>query len=342
MRDTSNTPSSTDRGRRRAQSGTAALVLVVGAFAAGSDFTSKDVSIAATKRAPDVIVAGPEGVQIFSSVEKTLVRTLLEGSPADGLSGVAVAPDGSVYASRISAHQGCERDAMPELVRVNASTGKAVRVVHGASAPLVSPDGRWVAYSLQDSCASRVLGVTDLTTGRNHRVEVNASSPIPVAWSPDSETLLFRLEDLAQPGRYMRWTRVPDPQTLQPIEGLLPPFTTAAAFMPDGRLVVAGVRHAEARSVRSGTPASARSSGYRLDIVENGEVVEHLFEELRVMPGMIALRVSVDAKGRVYVLDNEGRVLVWQHGDSMARVIVQPVSDGTWVPRLRPLAEVRP
>ncbi len=78
----------------------------------------------------------------------------------------------------------------------------ATRIVSGAVSPVVSPDGRFVAYGIRcdGKALSVTLGYTDLRNGMNYRIDpfprsaqVRLTSLEPLAWAGDSKRLLFRV-----------------------------------------------------------------------------------------------------------------------------------------------------
>ena len=137
-----------------------------------------------------------------------------------------------------------------DLVVRDLTTGENRRLTHKGAAsgeygisPIVSPDGRQVAYAWSDKSASFDLRITPLTgtsaDGRPRIVFQNKEEvyiPAPSAWSPDGRrilTVLFRRRDSPQ----MALISVADGsvQILKPLELGAP---IKMGFSPDGRYLV--------------------------------------------------------------------------------------------------------
>jgi Tol biopolymer transport system component len=59
--------------------------------------------------------------------------------------------------------------------------------------PAVSPDGRWLAFSEEDTGAWQ-LGIMNLATGEEHRLTNGDCNSVTPAWYADSETLVYAMD----------------------------------------------------------------------------------------------------------------------------------------------------
>jgi hypothetical protein len=119
-----------------------------------------------------------------------------------GISSVSVTPGGKEIVFSYTGQSGaCGDQPAPEVDRLNPDTLAATRIVGGAVTPVVSPDGKFVAYGI--TCDGPALGLTNLATGENYRTDplggtkretaANIESVEVLGWSPNSRRMLYRL-----------------------------------------------------------------------------------------------------------------------------------------------------
>ena len=80
-----------------------------------------------------------------------------------------------------------------DIYRVPADGGEAVIVISvdgSASNPVISPDGKWIAFSA-DIQGNTDVYATPINGGEIRQLTYNSSADSPVSWSPDSKTIFF-------------------------------------------------------------------------------------------------------------------------------------------------------
>lgn len=177
------------------------LTVVVVAVRAGDDSGRERVATRGHAPVPRVLMVRSEG-----SVNELLPDEAWfdwpDTAPVSGLSGM---PDGrSVVFARARGAPCSEVDGsfQPQIERLELTepvAGQTTRIVGGAASPVVSPDGRYVAYGIE--CDGIELGITDLRTGENFRpaflspeAESRERTRVePLGWSPDSRRIVFRV-----------------------------------------------------------------------------------------------------------------------------------------------------
>lgn len=279
---------------------------------------------------PRLSIISPDGKEI---------RTLAAGPELGGWGGVAVPADGSVIYTTIDDPTGdascTDIGALPAVARIAVAGGQPVRLARGGG-PIVSGDGRWLAFSPSQDCGSEegsavlpTLTVIDLRTGgvtqpvpRDPR-----GGGVPVAWSLDGKALIVS-------GRDLDGDKLPDGLILRRahpnrhrVRIDVPGSFESAVYRPDGRIVVE-YRSRDRRLHRFVT------------IGKDGHVRRHLFDsELAVSgsPGSGA-QLSADARGRILVSFDHGYVQVWTPGDpNPATLFIRPApgaiaSGAAWLP----------
>ncbi len=239
------------RAQRRLLGSTVALVAVValtlGVLAATGSFDSgASRSIVATPSPTgttaqgDVVAALDHSIVVLSSTDGRVVRTLVDG--LDHVGTVAVSPDGSTvyYSHSVRTCLDGRVLGAGEIARVPISGGTPESLLGGATDPLISPDGRWMAYSLGDCTTPGGVhvGVLDLST-RAHYWPLDGTADtehaVPHSWAADSQSLLY----LGGQGDVFRLDGIPtptgSPTNLTP--GIDP--VTAATFTHDGKVLIA-------------------------------------------------------------------------------------------------------
>jgi hypothetical protein len=172
---------------------------------------------------PDTVPAAPSGAtvgfppEVFTAVSGRPVRLdARDGRELQGfdqvqdVTGLATTPDGrEALISHVATGGACGDRPAPVLERFDLGTGATTRLVGDGLAPVVSPNGRLVAYGTR--CEGVGIGVTDLRTGANYRMDalpprgrnaVVVDSAAPLAWSPDSTRILYRVRTLDARPRY--------------------------------------------------------------------------------------------------------------------------------------------
>jgi hypothetical protein len=146
------------------------------------------------------IVAVAEGaLVVLDADDGSIVRTLATGEfdPIREIQDLSVTPDGQhVYFER---HSGPACD-MPEIVTMPVAGGDEQFVTRGFS-PMVSPDGRTLAYSRlvePERCLDALLFelvVLDLETGSERRWSLPelVSEPWPIGWATDTRLVVLQV-----------------------------------------------------------------------------------------------------------------------------------------------------
>jgi hypothetical protein len=323
------------RRRRRVTQGAVALAtvvaLTVGVLAAAGTFSDGG------RGARRGVVATPPGavsdriavdrgdrIDVISATDGHVVKTVT-AVLGTGPGGVSVTHDGSaVVYSQLSSTSQCH-----ELIELPLAPGaRAHGVVPFASDPLVSPDGNWVAYVMNESCASGgralgdFLGVTDLRSGANYRPDEQEIGAHPakfdlLTWSPDSGRLLYNERRAFSDGSDEKTFVLTDPPlgngaAPAPLPGSGP--ISAAAFLSNERLLV----------------AQPTGSGYEVLVrdVASGRVVTARFRAGGASPSEMAL----DPSGSRLLLVRPDGVLSIQEGTGAPRVIAHGARSAAWVP----------
>lgn len=245
-----------------------------------------------------------------------------------------ILPDGlhAVYGT-IDGTDACGGSPPAEVGTVDLATGTQMRIVSGAVAPVVSPDGRFVAYGIL--CDGVGLGFSDLRDGRNYRIDLVPSvealpvdSVEPVAWAPDSERLLYRTVRAGEAPRYFvgrLWPLADDTGAIEISSGH--PMM-AAAFVDDRQLAIG--------------ETSGRGSRVRfVDLTKPGcspspcEVTLQLLPESKTafdVPGRITSLVA-DVSGQHLLVVTQDRALYrWSVSDPNLTKLADDVTAAAWVP----------
>jgi sugar lactone lactonase YvrE len=238
------------RVQRRVLGAAAAVIVAVavslGVLAATGSFDSgaSSRSIVATPTptstpvGDDIVASLDHSIVVLSSDDGHVVRTLAEGLESPGA--VAVSPDGAtVYYTRSArACVGNLPMGTGGLTKVGIKGGSPQDVIGGAADPLVSPDGRWLAYSFAtcDAPDAQHVGLLDLTTGEQHW-PLDGTGPehaVPLVWSADSQNLLY----LGGDGDVFRLDGIPQPAAPVNLTTQMFPVTTAT-FTHEASLLIA-------------------------------------------------------------------------------------------------------
>lgn len=168
-----------------------------------------------------------------------VVRTIVDG--LDALGSVAVSPDGrTVYYTHDVRTCSDGRQIGGGIAEVPMTGGTPVEVLAPASDPIISPDGRWLAYSSGNCESPQVVGVRSLsgstTVQEEHSDGPNSTGPaMPVSWSANSQQLFY----LGDEGDLYRLDGIPQPSgpPTNLTTGIGP--ISAATTTPDGHVLIA-------------------------------------------------------------------------------------------------------
>jgi Tol biopolymer transport system component len=146
-----------------------------------------------------------------------LTSSMLAAAPA-----VASTPTGQLPVGKVFTSVG-------STVRLLSAGGATVRTIvlpHHGGQPLVSPNGKWIAY--QTATGLRMMAAT----GGHDRLLAPRAFALPLAWSPDSHRLVFTA---AHP-----MVTVVNVETgaLHPVLPGADTGVESAAYSPDGRYVL--------------------------------------------------------------------------------------------------------
>ncbi|MGI8797662.1 MAG: hypothetical protein ACR2IR_13965 [Acidimicrobiia bacterium] len=321
--------------RRRSQTvgyalaGIAGVAAVAGAvvgLAVLRDGGTGNVTAAPASTRPREIAAVVDGkVVVLSSEDGQVVRTLAEGADADGASTVAVSADGkTVYFTRADPDARCERDAPPQIVSVPIDGGPVTIVASGRD-PIVSPDGRYLAYATggPDQCGSGLLAVQELRTDRfaQDLFPVGDAPPAPLEWSPDSTRILFGFEPV--PTFEIREVDLEAIRRREPARTLP---------LPEG--VYLAANRGDEGSLAAAQLGGARRTG----VIEVDAVTGKRSRALFDLSGAPVVSLDADSTGRHILavalapLPDAPPVLTrWSEGEKPRRLL-EGVDDAAWVP----------
>ncbi len=283
---------------------------------------------------PTVPVAPPVGVLVAKHSGELVVLGAQDGQQHSslgtfpGITSVTTTADGrQVYFAATGRSGACGNGPYPDVTKLVPATGETTPVVGGSLSPAVSPDGKFIVYGIW--CDGRGPGFTNLLTGENSRSDAlgskaHESSDLlqttePLAWSPDSKLVLFRLGLKGDPKpRYYvdrLWPLVPQAET-KVIEVPDGPDTAAAAFIDNDTLALAEAVGAttEVRSWR---------------VIEAGDEATPLLFQV---PGRVTSLVA-DASGRHFLaLTQSGDLYRWSQGEGQPTKVAGDVAAATWLP----------
>jgi hypothetical protein len=325
------------RRRRRVGQGAVAAVAVVavaagalalvGAFSDGGGGTRRGVVATPTPGAAtdDIVVDRGDRIEIIDATDGHVITTVATGIDTNP-GGVSATPDGAaVVYTRQSSTGRCGS----EVVEQPLTPGARAHVLVGHSwDPLVSPDGQWVAYVMNDSCESDhpsggdFIGLTNLHTGLNYRpfeqqLGDHPGKPALFGWSPDSSELVFLVNGQTWDGRGLLALRDPplahgrDPESVRGGADV-----GAAAFLPNGHLLVARL--------------TSRGPRLPYEVVEldgAGNVVATRFRG----EGPVQSMASDPSGTRLLVVRPDGGLLL-EDATGAPRVIATGVRSGAWLP----------
>jgi hypothetical protein len=311
------------RRRRIAAAAAGAAVVVAAAASIAAVVVAEDDRVVLQHPGPPPAALPPEilavvdgGVVALSSADGSVRREVAPAEPGFPTEAAATA-DGAVvvYTRPGEPLAGCpdRRD----LVRVTPHGDGDVRRLLTASGdlrPMVSPDGRWVAYAMDECDAPAEVGITSLVDGRNYRVQPTGPrhlpgvDSVPLAWAPDGRLLV----SFAGAGQFLVSVPLGDEQEPAHV-GAAPEqaFAERAVFVSDHEVALAW--SAERLSVQD------VGTGERRDLdVEVGRVSS----------------LSWDAgSGRLLVAGSGGLVVVDPSGEEPPRpiAVVDGLTSAAWL-----------
>jgi hypothetical protein len=334
------------RGRRAGRAGVAVLTLLAlgaGAFVATRDHDA-DHSVITRPPAPGELLArvrqdGVAKLVVLSAADGRVLREVSADSSLGTFGGVSASVTGTTAYVTVGESDPdtatCSSDIKqaPVVASVDVRTGRVSPLIKSSASPVVSPDGRWLAYMTgTNSCAapssqSPTIGLTDLATGANTR-PLEGDEPEraiqPLAWAPDASKVIAkgaRVEtgDPITDQLVVLLDRFPLGGDVQ--ELAVPKRFETATFLPDGRLVVA--------YLRGGLHHVAVAD-------ENGRPTEVLFtsDEPGALNPCCGEGLAVDASGRIALMFDRvpnrprrgGIVQVWTPGEAEPRTVVPATS----------------
>jgi Tol biopolymer transport system component len=326
------------RHQRRTQASVAIAAIAaitLGVILATGNTDDRSIVTAAPTSAQ--VVATIDGrVVVLSGDDGEAVRTLSEAAPDLDATSVTATPDGeTVYVQRGTE---CDGQAPPSIWRLPASGGPATEIGVGIR-PLVSPDGRWLAYAASTDDAPGDCGPFDRLVavdlqGQSADGSVGAyldfapsGYATPIAWSADSASLaIFVNEDPA--GRGFVTIAVND-AGLTETGRITEPSANGLAYLPSGEVISAFPTEPTSR-ISTFDP----ETGAELDLV--AEISEPLY------------LIDVDPSGTAFLL--EGPLADTPNGHHLYRAdvgdpdpvkIAGRVTDAVWLSSAsRPSAEI--
>jgi hypothetical protein len=288
----------------------------------------------ASSTAPAAPVAAPPGMLVAKESGEMVVLGTQDGQQHSslgtfpGVSSVSAATNGrQVFFTSRATGTSCGSNPGPVVNRLVPATGATTEIVGGSLSGRVSPDGKFIVYGIW--CDGRGPGFTNLLTGENSRSDAlgskaDESSDLiettePLAWSPDSKLVLFRLglKGNAKPRYYVDrlWPVVPQTDT-KVIEVPDGPDDTAAAFIDRDTLAIAEASGAMTE-VRSWRVIEARDERSPL-----------LFE----LPGRVNSLVTDPSGQHFLALTQAGDLYRWSLGQDQPTKVASGVSAATWLP----------
>lgn len=206
------------------------------------------------------------------------------------------------------------------------------RFVGGAQTPVISPNGKVVAYGI--GCDGPALGLTQLRPTENVRVEPfvdtrarseRVDTVDVLGWSGDSKQLLYRVwfDGDASPRYYVGQFRSAVPKSAMDVyEFVAEPNVVAATFVGNDTLAIATNTDRDGMSVVKGFPLRF--------VVEAGSSVAAptLFE----VPGRVTSLVADPSGDHFLAVTDDGALYRWSFGDLAATKLSEGVTAAAWLP----------
>jgi hypothetical protein len=310
------------RVRRAGIAGAVVLALVVVSAVVlqrGSNQRSRSIF---TNPAPDgatIVASTNDGVVTMDPSDGRVLDHLVDISPTANRGttapDVALSPDGTtLYYTRPSATDRCGRSA---IVERTIATGSERDLVYG-SAPVVSADGRWIAYTTSEcSFDGQFLAITSLPGRLHYRpyeqlLGEQPSKLRPLAWSPGDQLIWTRLHAGDSDQQTLRLSSPPLDHGEQPTTLPARQPVSAATYLTDGRLAV----------------AQGTTDRWELDVLDDdGNIVSTRFRATGPMPTALAAAPRGDV---LLVTMPDGRLLI-QVGNAEPRAVATGVTSAAWL-----------
>lgn len=247
------------------------------------------------------------------------------------LASVSTTPDGRrVYFQSSQSNTACPGDVGPDVVRLDPSTSQTTVIVGESVAPVVSTDGKWIAYG--SWCDGRTLGLTSIGSGgdnfrtnplgkSSNEAEDRVQKVEPLGWSPDSTLMLYRLQMKGDEDPHYYVGR------LWPV---VAPSKTKVTALPYGRGVTAAA-FVDDETVALAEPTATGRTKVRTWTITTGS------EELPspvifAVPGRIVSLVA-DRSGQHFLAVTDAGVLYrWSQGDDQPTKVAENVATAAWLP----------
>jgi Tol biopolymer transport system component len=266
--------------------------------------------------------------------------------------GISATPNGqTIYFARRRAGVQCDRI---EIARVSRAGGP-VEVIGTGAHPLVSPDGRTLAFirpPADDPCGPRSEQVwRDLATGQDFAYPISeirgraASESFPISWSPDGTRVLFATAHCeGDPGQVncddevggvhrvvpMRSPTVPEFGGARELASEAP--ASGGTYLPDGQILIATHEENQAGQVHR----LVLFEGWPGPPDQDPPATEDFFiEEIRTVyesrePGVLHIAA---ARGGDVLLHFGGNLLQrWQMGGGQSVTLAEGIREATWLP----------
>lgn len=339
------------RRHRNIGRGVASVAAVLALVAGGLlliDRNDPNRSVATAPPGIEVVAALDDGsVVVLDGDDGHLLRVLVDDAPSsdpvyppgrtthlESATSVAPTPDGSsVYFQR-----GEQCGFRPSIWRVPATGGPAEQITDTGKSPVVSPDGRSLAYASSadpapgDCGPFDVLVVRDLASGAERRLPYpeDTGTVSPLAWAPDSSRLVVFAETPDRPRLFASIDVTGD--ALREVEELAEPAGNGYEFLPSGEPVTAFPTDTTSR-IATFDPATGAE----------GRVVTELGAPLEL--------VGVDPSGESFLLEGPLADTTTGHdlyeaslGDTQPVKLAEQVRGAAWLaaPRAEPLPSPAP
>jgi hypothetical protein len=275
------------RRRRSGQAGVAAvtvLALGVGVFAATR--SDDEPSVVTTPPSPSRVIATVDGsVVVLDAADGRVVSTLVPRGD-DGATAVSGTPDGATVFYQLG--EQCGRQ--PEIWSVPTSGGAPTQVVTTGQFPLVSPDGRFLAYAGTANAAPGDCGpfdrlaVRDLATGAERHLDYTPTgSVVPLTWSPASDALVVAGNEFSD-GNAFKLIDVSPDGAVSEVGDVAAPSGNGYQFLPSGEPISAFP-----------TDAASRIATFAQDTGAEGRTVAEVSAPLYL--------IGVDPTGTEFLLE---------------------------------------
>jgi hypothetical protein len=281
----------------------------------------------ASRPSAEIAAAIGDKLVVLAADDGRTVRTLATAPSLRTIGPFSASPDGSdVYYSLIDS---CDRPT--EIWRVPSDgAGEPTRVALGGL-PLVSPDGRWLAFAerltLDHPCLYDVdLVVRDLTTGEEIRFPVAGGGFVePLAWYPDSTKLVVQRmgSDIERP---IDMTLEVLPSGLRELSAVINQVQSYE-FLPSGEPVTANPLHSPTTSnIATFNPAAEDGIGYTVTEIDRAG-----FTDLVDVDSTGSKFLLFDGKSQAGLVHRDRNLFRADLGDPKPVKIAEHVNDAVWL-----------